>query len=180
MKKTIRFTLLTALTVLSTLSCIMLSGCNTIKAVPLAYSENEDKDVAYIYFDLYKKSEISGATFITYDNKNTPKPEKFSYYSPVELPAGVPLKLYLHIYYREPRSDFGDDSMCAACCTTVVNSFEAARDVDKDIVFNITTPLEAGKEYTISYRKGSGIPGSSFVTLTENETKKVIREIEFN
>ena len=81
MKRTIKFTLISALAVLTTLSCILLSGCNTIKAVPLAYSENEDIDVAYIYFQLYKKSEISGATYITYDNKNTPSPEKFCYWS---------------------------------------------------------------------------------------------------
>ena len=179
MKQTIRYTLLTFLSVLSTLSCIFLSGCNTIKAVPLAYTENEDVDVAYVYFNLYKKSEISGATFITYDNKNTPKAEKFTYYSPVELPAGVPIKLYLHIYYKEQRSDFGDDNMCAACCTTTINAFEAARDVNKDIVFNVP-PLEPFAEYTISYRKGSGIPGSSFVTLTRNDTKEVIKEFEFN
>ena len=179
MKKTFRYTLLTALSVLSTLSCILLSGCNTIKAVPLSYVENEDKEVAYVYFDLYKKSEISGATFITYDEKNTPKAEKFTYYSPVELPANVPVKMYLHVYYKEPRSDFGDDNMCAACCTTTVNAFEAARDVNQDIVFNIP-PLEPFVDYQISYRKGSGIPGSSFVTLIRLDTKEVIREIEFN
>ena len=180
MKQTIRYTLLTALSVLSTLSCMMLSGCNTIKAVPLAYAENEDIEVAYVYFDLYKKSEISGATFITYDNKNTPKAETFTYYSPVELPANTPLKLYLHIYYKEPRSDFGDDSCIAAFCTTAVNAFEASRDVNRDIVFNIIEGLEPYVDYTISYRKGPGIPGSSFVTLTRTDTKQVIREIEFN
>ena len=177
--KTIKLTILTALSVLSTLSCILLSGCNTIKAIPLAYSENEEKEVAYVYFDLYKKSEISGATFITYDNKNTPKAEKFTYYSPVELPAGVPIKMYLHVYYKEPRSDFGDKSCIAACCTTTVNAFEASRDVNKDIVFNIPS-LEPFTDYTISYRKGAGFPGSSFVTLTRTDTKEVIREIEFN
>ena len=179
MKQTIRYTLLTALTVLSTLSCIFLSGCSTIKAVELNYTENEDKEVAYVYFDLYKKSEISGATFINYDNKNTPKPEKYTYYSPVELPAGVPIKMYLHVYYKEPRSDFGDKDCVLACCTTVVNSVEAQRDVNKDIVFNIPN-LEPFVDYTISYRKGAGIPGSSFVTLTRNDTKEVIRELEFN
>ena len=179
MKQTIRYTLLTALSVLSTLSCILLSGCNTIKALPLSYVENEDKEVAYVYFDLYKKSEISGATFITYDNKNTPKPEKLTYYSPVELPANVPLKLHLHVYYKEPRSDFGDDNICSACCTTTVNAFEAARDVNTDIVFNVPN-LEPNVEYTISYRKGPGIPGDSYVTLTRNDTKEVIRELPFN
>ena len=179
MRNTFKYTVLTVFSIFSIIMCIFLSGCNTIKAVPLAYSENEDKEVAYVYFELYKKSEISGATFITYDNKNTPKAENFTYYSPVELPAGVPVKLYLHVYYKEPRSDFGDDSMCAACCTTVVNSFEAARDVKEDIVFNIP-PLEPYVEYTISYRKGPGIPGTSYVTLTRNDTKEVIRELPFN
>ena len=97
MKQTIRYTILTALSVLSTLSCILLSSCNTIKAIPLSYAENDDKEVAYVYFDLYKKSEISGATFVTYDEKNTPKPEKLTYYSPVVLPAGVPIKMTLHL-----------------------------------------------------------------------------------
>lgn len=177
--KTIRLTFLTLLSVFSVLACILLSGCNTIKAVPLSYTENEDKDVAYVYFVLYNKSEISGATFITYDEKNTPKPEKFTYYSPVELPAGVPIKMYLHIYYKEQRSDFGNDSMCESCLTITFNAFEAARDVNKDIVFNIPE-LEPYTDYTITYRKGSGIPGSSFVTLTRNDTKEVIRELEFN
>ena len=35
-------------------------------------------------------------------------------------------------------------------------------------------------EYTISYRKGPGIPGTSYVTLTRNDTKEVIRELPFN
>ena len=100
-------------------------------------------------------------------------------YSPVELPAGVPLKLYLHVYYKEPRSDFGDDNMCLACLTTTVNAFEASRDVNEDIVFNIPS-LEPYVDYTISYRKGAGIPGSSFVTLTRNDNNQVIRELEFN
>ena len=177
--KTIKFTILTALTVLSTLSCIFLSGCNTIKAVPLAYTSNEGEPVAYIYFDLYRKSEISGATFITYDNKETPKAERFTYWSPVELPADVPVKAYLHVYYKEPRSDFGDKDCLAACCTSAANAVEASRDVNKDIIFNIP-PLEPDAEYTISYRKGFGIPGSSYITLTKNDTKEVIREIEFN
>ena len=161
------------------ISCFFFASCNTIKAVPLAYTENEDKDVAYIYFQLYKKSEISGATFITYDNKNTPSPEKFCYWSPVEVPADMPLKLALKIKYKEPRSDFGNDNCVTACCTSTVNAMEAARDVDKEIVFNVP-PLETGCEYMISYRKGAGIPGNSYVTLTRMDTKEVIREIEFN
>ena len=179
MKKTIKFTILTALSVLTTLSCIFLSGCNTIKAVPLAYSGNEDIDVAYVYFELYKKSEISGATFITYDNKNTPSPEKFCYWSPVEVPANTPLKFKLQITYKEPRSNFGDDDCFWACCTATVNAVEASRDVDRQEIFNVP-PLEAGCEYTISYRKGPGIPGNSYVTLTRNDTKEVIREMPFN
>lgn len=179
MKKTIKYTIITVLMVFSTLFSISLTGCNTIKAVPLAYSSNEDTEVAYIYFDLYKKSEISGATFVTYDNKNTPSPEKFTYWSPVEVPAGVPIKLTLHVYYKEQRSDFGDDSCLAACCTVTFNAFEASRDVNKDIIFNVP-PLEADCEYTISYRKGSGIPGNSYVTLIRNDTKEVIKELEFN
>ena len=179
MKKTIRFTLLTALSVFSILLCIFLCGCNTIKAVGLSYPENEDVDVAFVYFQLYKSSEISGATFITYDNKNTPKPESFTYWSPVEVPAGTPLKFKLKVLYKEPRSDFGDDSCLAACCTTTVNAMEAARDVNIEVIFNVP-PLDAGCEYTISYRKGPGIPGESYVTLTRNDTKEVIREMPFN
>lgn len=176
MKKRIKFTIIAALLMLS---CILLSACNTIKAVPLAYTSNEETEVAYLYIDLYKKSELSGATFITYDNKETPQPEKFTYWSPVELPAEVPIKAYLHVYYKEPRSDFGNQSCLTACCTVAFNTIEASRDVNEDIVFNIP-PLEPFGEYTISYRKGSGIPGSSFVTLTKNDTKEVIRELEFN
>ena len=158
---------------------IFLTGCQTVKPVPLAYSENEDIEVAYIYFKLYKKGEISGATFITYDVKNTPSPEKLTYWSPVEVPANTPIKLSLKVLYKEPRSDFGDDSCLAACCTTTVNAFEASRDVNKEIIFNVP-PLEPDCEYTISYRKGPGIPGNSYVTLTRNDTKEVIRELEFN
>ena len=179
MKKTLKFTFLTILAVLSTLCCIFLTGCNTIKAVPLAYTVNEDVDVAYIYFQLYKKNEISGATFITYDNKETPKPEKLTYWSPVEVPADTPLKLKLKVLYKEPRSDFGDKSCLAACCTTAANVVEASRDVNTEIIFNVP-PLEADCEYTISYRKGPGIPGNSYVTLTRNDTKEVIRELPFN
>ena len=179
MKTTIKYTFLTILTVLSTLFCIFLSGCNTIKAVPLSYTANEEIDVAYIYFELYKKSEISGATFITYDNKETPAPEKFTYWSPVEVPADMPLKLSLKVRYKEPRSDFGNDSCIASCCTSTINALEASRDVNREIIFNVP-PLEAGCDYTISYRKGPGIPGNSYVTLTQNDTKEVIREIEFN
>ena len=179
MKKTFKFTLLTALTVLSTLSCIFLSGCNSIKAVPLSYTANEDIPVAYVYIELYKKNEISGATFVTYDNKQTPSPEKLTYWSPVELPAGVPVKATLHVYYKESRSDFGDDNCVSSCCTSMANAVEATRDVNEDIVFNIP-PLEPYVDYTISYKKGAGFPGSSFVILTRNDTKEVVKELEFN
>ena len=173
MKKSIKF-LLTVFT-----ACILFASCNTIKPIALAYPENEDIDVAYVYFELYKKSEISGATFITYDNKNTPSPETFCYWSPVEVPAGEPLKFALKVQYKEPRSNFGDDSCIGACCTSTVNAMEAARDVNREIVFNVP-PLEKNCDYTISYRKGPGIPGNSYVTLTRNDTKEVIRELPFN
>ena len=165
-------------TALFLLSSIFLASCSSIKAVPLAYTSNEEIDVCYIYFQLYKKNEISGATFITYDDKDTPVAEKLTYWSPVEVPANKSIKLYLHLNYKEDRSDCGSDSICGACVTTVVNAFEAARDVNKDIEFNIP-PLEPYKDYTISYRKGPGIPGTSFVTLIRNDTKEVIREQEY-
>ena len=160
-------------------TCAFFTGCNTIKAVALAYPENEEKEVAYIYFKLYKSNEISGATYITYDNMNTPKPEKFTYWSPVEVPANQPLKLALKVQYKEPRSDFGDDNCIAMCCTTTFNAVEASRDVNTEIIFNVP-PLEPFVDYTISYRKGAGIPGNSYVTLTRDDTKEVIRELPFN
>ncbi|MBR5401438.1 MAG: hypothetical protein IK102_06440 [Treponema sp.] len=160
-------------------ACTFLTGCNTIKAVPLAYSVNEDVEVAYIYFELYKKNEISGATFVTYDNKSTPKPEKLTYWSPVEVPANTPIKLTLKVLYKEDRTEFSSDDCFAACCQTTINAFEASRDVNKEITFNVP-PLEPDCEYTISYRKGPGFPGNSYVTLTRNDTKEVIRELEFN
>jgi hypothetical protein len=61
----------------------------------------------------------------------------------------------------------------------VVNAIESSRDVNQEIIFNVP-PLEPDTDYTISYRKGPGIPGNSYVTLTRNDTKEVIREIEFN
>ncbi len=156
-----------------------LASCRTVKAIPLAYSGNEDIDVSYIYFELYKKGEISGATYITYDGKDTPKAEKFTYWSPVEVPANTQLKLTLKILYKEQRSDFGDDNCFASCCTTIFNAVEASRDVNKEITFNVP-PLEPYVDYVISYRKGPGIPGNSYVTLTRKDTKEVIRELEFN
>ena len=167
------------------ISCLVLAvgffltSCNTIKPVALSYAENEDIEVAYIYFKTYKRNEISGATFITYDAKDTPKPEKFTYWSPVEVPANIPLKLSLKVLYKEERSDFGDDNCFVMCCGTVVNAIESSRDVNQEIIFNVP-PLEPYTDYTISYRKGPGIPGNSYVTLTRNDTKEVIREIEFN
>ena len=169
----------TIITVLVLAAAVIFTGCNSVKAIPLSYSSNEDVDVAYIYFELYKKNSISGATFITYDGKDTPKAEKMTYWSPVEVPAGEPLKLSLKVLYKEDRSDFGDDNCIAVCCTSVFNAFEAARDVNEEIIFNVP-PLEPYVDYVISYRKGPGIPGSSYVTLTRKDTKEVIREIEFN
>ena len=166
-------------TLLIITTALLFVSCNSIKGVPLAYSGNEDKEVAYIYFQLLNQYEISGATFITYDGKKTPAPEKNTYWSPVEIPANTPVKLTLKVYYKEERSDFGDDSCLASCLTTTVNAFEASRDVNKEIIFNVP-PLEANCEYTISYRKGPGIPGNSYVTLTRNDNNEVIREIEFN
>ena len=157
----------------------MFTGCRTIKPVALSYVGNEDIDVAYIYFQMYKRDEISGATYITYDNKETPKPEKLTYWSPVEVPANTALKLHLHISYKEPRTDCGDDTFIGACLTSIFNAFEASRDVNRDIVFNVP-PLEPFEDYTISYEKGPGIPGSSFVTLRRDKTNEVIRELEFN
>ncbi len=180
MKKTFNSTknlLLTILTIM--IGTSFFTGCRTVKSVSLAYSANEDIDVAYIYFQLYKKNELSGALYVTYNNLETQKAEKFTYWSPVELPAGEPLKLTLRLLYKEPRSDFGDENCIASCCTTTFNAFEATRDVNKEITFNVP-PLEPFTDYVISYRKGPGIPGNSYVTLTRKDTKEVILEREFN
>ena len=154
-------------------------SCKSLEPVPLAYRSNEEIDVAYISFVLNDKYSYDGVTYVTYDDKDTPEPEKNTYWTPVEVPAGKPITLVIHCKYEQEKTECDDESIAGACLQGFINAFEATRDVDIDVLFDVP-PLEPYEDYEITYTKGPGIPGKSYVILRNKKTNEEIREMVFN
>lgn len=54
----------------------------------------------------------------------------------------------------------------------------ATRNVDADLEFTCP-PLDANKDYQLSFTKEPGLPGRNILTVTEIETKNVVYQYEF-
>jgi hypothetical protein len=184
------------------LSLILFAGCSSLTPVLYDFAENEE-DSVFISFSRGNPR----VTLVYYNNEEFPKPEKGTIWDPVAFPAAIPLEIMVHARYgqqsssyyyayynpyynpyhkphhnhnhnhhhhHKPHADFWGAFMFA----TMESAMEASRAVDIDVLFNCP-PLEAGKKYSLSFRKEAGTPGKNKLVLVDTETRKIIYQQEF-
>jgi hypothetical protein len=114
-----------------------------------------------------------GLKLIYVEGDELPKPEEKTHWEPLSFPAERPLVITVHAYYDQ--SGTTDKRFFAAVITTAIAT---SRRVNRDVLFECP-PLEAGRDYKLTFRKGAGTTGKNFLVLTNTSTGKIILEQEF-
>ena len=165
---------------------ILFIGCASTKPVPLAYASNQGKDVAYVHFPEDEQTEV---LFVTYNGKDTKSPDKNSYWSPVELPAGEELRIVLYVNCLDSDStyeslDLFEDTIefldepsnlwnhIDLAVSIVKYNEKKERDISKYIEF-ICPELDAGCEYEISFVRSLNKKYDGYVRLANLDTGEV-------
>jgi hypothetical protein len=146
-------------------------GCSSLKPVPYSLA-NDAGNSASISF-------LSGGTtvsFVYYNNDVLPDPERKTYWDPIMFPSGVPLDITVHAYYHQNANTATGAGLLGALVSTAVTSkIAASRSVDIDVLLSCP-PLEAGKKYTLDFRKEAGSPGLNKLILTDIATKTIVHQ----
>jgi hypothetical protein len=154
---------------------LIIVGCSSLK--PISYAFTEDKvNSASISF----KQANPGASFVSYKDNNLPEAEKGTVWDPISFPAGVPLEITVHAFYYDSNTGVSYTSGLLAMMITeaATSGVRETRSVDINVLFSCP-PLEAGKKYSLSFDKGYGVPGKNKLILTNNETKKIVYQQQF-
>ncbi|MDR2489939.1 MAG: hypothetical protein LBD20_00885 [Spirochaetaceae bacterium] len=147
---------------------LYFTGCLT---TPVAYSYVEDGGEAAT---MTVVSGSPGLTLLYINGDELPKPEEKTRWDPFKLPAGVPLKLTVHAYYEQSSSS--NMGLIALLATSAIT---ASRSIDTDVTFECP-PLDAGKTYKLTFRKGAGLKGKNTILLNDTKTGKFVHEQEFS
>ena len=164
---------------------ILFIGCASTKPVPLAYASNQGKDVAYVHFP---KDELTDVVFVTYNGKDTKDPDKNSYWSPVELPAGEELTILLSVNYLNSNTPYASldlfedtiefidepDNLLNQIdlAVSIVKYTEKAKNMSNYITF-LCPELDAGCEYEISFVRSLNKKYDGYVRLANLDTGEV-------
>jgi len=122
-----------------------------------------------------------GVSFVYFNN--VPRPEEGTFWNPVMFPGGVPLQMTVHAYYEQSTAGAYTTGavlggLIGVGITAATSGRRAARSVDMNVLFSCP-PLEAGKEYTLSFKKERGNPGKNILILTDMTSNIIIHEQEF-
>jgi hypothetical protein len=146
-------------------------GCSSLTPVPYSMAKDEGNSASINF--LGGKPSVS---LVYYNNDVLPDPESKTYWDPIMFPSGVPLEITVHAYYHQDAVTATNAGLLAALITTAVTSnIAASRSVDIDVLFSCP-PLEAGKKYTLAFRKEAGDPGINRLILTDTATKTIIHQ----
>lgn len=141
-------------------------SCSTM---PMPYSfANEGAETAQL--NVVKGN--PGLSLIYVDGNEIPNPLPKTHWEPLEFPAGQPIKLTVHAYYQQENNN---TSILASLITTAIT---ASRSVNRDVLFECPS-LTAGKNYKLTFRKGSGLKGDNLLVLTDVASGKIIHQQEF-
>jgi hypothetical protein len=148
-------------------------GCSS---TPVSYSFAKDEaNSASINF-IRRKPDV---TFLYYNNEILPEPESKTYWDPILFPSGVPLEIMVHAYYGQDAFAITDAGLLVAIISSAITSaIAASRFVDIDVLFTCP-PLEAGKKYSLAFRKEAGTPGRNRLILTDIAARRIIYQQEF-
>jgi hypothetical protein len=117
-------------------------------------------------------------SFLYYNNNVLPPSESKTYWDPIMFPSGVPLEITVHAYYHPETNTGGAGLLVSLVATAITAKTLAARSVDIDVLY-YCPPLEAGKQYTLAFRKESGDPGINRLILTDTATKTIVHQQVF-
>ena len=159
------------------LSVFLSAGCATTAAQYSFTSAGQPSSA--IGFLTSKKSGSPGVSFVSFDGRGLPRAEKKTYWDPIIFPAGRELRIVVRAVYEEK------NKVKASGLGTVGKVIDAAqsisaitRNVDADVML-ICPPLAPGKRYQLSFSKGSGLPGSNTLILTDISTGNIVHRQEF-
>ena len=142
-------------------------GCSSLSPVTFDLAE-ERTNSASISFTRGNPR----VSFVYYENRELPEPEKKTYWDPIVFPSGIPLEITVHAYYFQASSGPG------LIGGIIAAGIASSRAVDISVLF-LCPPLEAGKEYVLTFRKLAGAPGRNILVLTDKATRTIIYQQEF-
>jgi len=152
----------------------LLFGCSSLQPISYYFVEN-DINSASINF-VQGEARVS---FVSYNEYSLPESEKGTFWNSIFFPSGVPLEIIVHAYYFQSGGEGYSIGLLVGLITDVATSgIRKKRSVDNNILF-LCPPLEAGKEYRLSFKKEGGVPGKNILVLTDIVTKKVVYQQEF-
>ena len=154
------------------LGLFVLIGCSS---TPITYMmTNDEINSASISF----KSGSPRVTFLEYNGIELPAAEKKTRWDPLVFPSGVPLNITVHAYYYQSTYGYVGTGFIAAVTAAATSAIVATRNVDTKVVFNCP-PLEAGKNYTLTFKKETGVPGKNVLILTDNSERGEVYRQDF-
>jgi len=159
---------------------LFIAGCSSLKPIPYAFAEDE-RNSASISF---KHGANPGTSLVSFKGSGLPLPEEKTTWDPLLFPSGEPLDITVHASYIDNRNGWTYNPnllvmlLSNVIADAVTSEMRLSRAVDMDVVFSCP-PLEAGKNYSLSFDKKDGVPGRNILVLTDTETRKIVHQQEF-
>jgi len=158
------------------LTFFLLIGCITY---PVEYSFIfDDQNYATIGFQTRHRMNSPSVSFVSLDGRSLPRAEFRTHWDPITFPAGRELRMVVRARYQEERVRVEGFGLLGAMINTASDISQLTRNVDAEVSFTCP-PLEPNGRYQLSFRKGSGIPGSNTLMLIDLTTGRVVYEREF-
>jgi len=148
-------------------------GCSSMKPIPYNFTEDEINSSSISFTRGNPR-----ASFVDYNNNVLPSPERRTYWAPIFFPSGVPLEITVHAYYFQQSVPVANAGLFGVIVSAATATIDISRFVDVNVLFRCP-PLEAGKNYSITFRKEPGIPGKNILILTDTAERKIIYQQEF-
>ncbi|MCL2721155.1 MAG: hypothetical protein FWD47_07425 [Treponema sp.] len=120
-----------------------------------------------------------GVTFVSFNGIPLPKPASGTHWDPINFPSGTALRVIVHVSYTTTtKVNLGGFGILGGIANVVQDVHAVTRNVNTNMEINLP-PLEAGKEYLLTYVKEPGMPGKNILTLTEQGTGIAVFQQEF-
>lgn len=151
-----------------------LIGCAT-SPVNYSFTGINEWDSPSIYF----REGNPGVSFVSFDGRTLPRPERGTHWNPIHFPSGRELRIIVHAdYSASSRTTFYGFGVIGAIANTAQDVISVSRNVDTNVVFN-SPPLEAGRRYRLFFSKEPGLPGRNILTLVDIDAGRIVYQQEF-
>ena len=152
---------------------LIFAGCATD---PVTYSFT---GTGQSYSSIIFQTGNPGVSFVSFNGRSLPKPEKKTRWEPVNFPSETELRIIIHVKYEtQSKTTLSGFGLLGVAVNLAQNVSAVSRNVDVEMVFSCP-PLEAGGNYILTFIKEPGLPGINILTLTNTETMEIIFQEEF-